>query len=85
MPRNQASVPILLSPPFRPFRTEDAATVAKLNDMASGGILRSVWALKAGIEGDLWAEGRRQQIDQMADGWIMVVVDQGAGVEAVLR
>lgn len=76
--------PVPLAPPFRPFRTDDAATVARLNDMASGGILLSTWIRKAGAEGDPWEEGRLQQIDQMTSGWIMVVVDQGAGVEAVL-
>lgn len=84
MSRAKAVVPIPLAPPLRPFRSDDAAAVARLNDMASGGILLSGWTRNAGTNGDPWEQGRLQQIDQMQSGWIMVVLDQGAGVEAVL-
>lgn len=77
-----ASVP--LTPPLRRFKPEDADTVARLNDMASGGILLTVWARSAGSNGDPWEQGRLQQIEQMETGWNMVVLDQGHGVEAVL-
>ncbi|WP_170844802.1 GNAT family N-acetyltransferase [Aliiruegeria lutimaris] len=63
---------------------DDAATVAQLNDMASGGLLLSGWIRKAGSDGDPWELGRLQQIDQMNSGWIMIVLDQEQGVEAVL-
>ena len=73
-----------LSPPLRPFHPDDASTVARLNDMASGGLLFSTWATAAGTAGDPWEQGRLQQIDQMNSGWVMIVLDQGKGVEAVL-
>ncbi|WP_068109157.1 GNAT family N-acetyltransferase [Tropicimonas marinistellae] len=84
MSLTEAEVPVPLTAPLRPFRTDDAAIVARLNDMASDGILLSVWTRKAGPDGDPWEEGRLQQIEQMNTGWIMVVLDQGSGVEAVL-
>lgn len=76
------SVP--LSPPLRHFDPADASIVARLNDMASGGLLFSTWAKAAGDAGDPWEQGRLQQIDQMNSGWEIIVLDQGRGVEAVL-
>ena len=73
-----------LNPPLRPFHPDDANTVARLNDMASGGLLFSTWVTAAGSAGDPWEQGRLQQIDQMNSGWMMIVLDQGKGVEAVL-
>lgn len=70
--------------PLRPFHPDDADTVARLNDMASGGLLLSTWTKAAGDGGDPWEQGRLQQIDQMNSGWVMIVLDQGNGVEAVL-
>ncbi|MBY6162533.1 GNAT family N-acetyltransferase [Mameliella alba] len=84
MPQTKAVVPVPLAPPLRAFQVGDAATVARLNDMASGGILLSVWNRKVGPGGDPWEEGRLQQVEQMNSGWVMVVLDRGAGVEAVL-
>lgn len=80
----ECEVPVPLAPPLRPFRTDDAAIVARLNDMASGGILQSVWVRNAGSHGDPWELGRLQQIEQLNAGWTMVVIDRGSGVEAVL-
>lgn len=76
------SVP--LSPPLRHFDPADASIVARLNDMASGGLLFSTWVKAAGDAGDPWEQGRLQQIDQMNSGWEIIVLDQGRGVEAVL-
>lgn len=73
-----------LTPPLRPFHPGDADTVARLNDMASDGLLLSQWAKAAGSAGDPWEQGRLQQIDQMNSGWVMIVLDRGQGVEAVL-
>lgn len=73
-----------LSPLLRPFDPDDANIVARLNDMASGGLLFSTWVKAAGDAGDPWEQGRLQQIDQMNSGWEMIVLDQGRGVEAVL-
>ncbi|MBV7394482.1 GNAT family N-acetyltransferase [Mameliella sediminis] len=84
MPQTKAVVPVPLAPPLRAFHVDDAATVARLNDMASGGILLSVWNRKVGPGGDPWEEGRLQQVEQMNSGWVMAVLDRGAGVEAVL-
>ena len=80
----EAACPIPLAPPLRPFRREDAAVVARLNDAASGGIVLTVWQEKAGAEGDPWEVGRLRQIGRMEEGQIMVVVDRGQGVEAAL-
>lgn len=77
-------MPIELPFPLRPFQPDDADTVARLNDMASGGLLFFTWSKAAGDDGDPWEQGRLQQIDQMNAGWVMVVLDQGNGVEAVL-
>lgn len=76
--------PMDLAPPLRPFHADDADTVARLNDMASDGILYSVWSREAGPDGDPWEQGRLQQIEQMNAGWTMIVLDRGSGVEAVL-
>ena len=84
MPLKQSSVSVPLVPPMRPFQSEDASTVARLNNMASGGILLSNWNRTAGTDGDPWEVGRLQQIDQMKSGWTMIVLDLGAGIEAVL-
>lgn len=73
-----------LTTPLRPFHRNDANTVARLNDMASGGLLFCTWAKAVGSDGDPWEQGRLQQIDQMKSGWTIVVLDQGNGVEAVL-
>ena len=73
-----------LAPPLRLFKTGDASTVAKLNDMASGGILLSTWERKAGPAGDPWEIGSRQQLEQINSGWTVIVLDQGKGVEAAL-
>ena len=81
---SNATVSTVLTPPLRPFRPEDAPTVARLNDMASGGLLLSQWTEGAGVSGDPWEQGRLQQIDQMNSGWVMIVFDHGDGVEAVL-
>ena len=80
----EAACPIPLAPPLRPFRREDAAVVARLNNAASGGLLLHHWQEKAGAEGDPWEIGRLRQIGRMEDGQIMVVVDRGEGVEAAL-
>lgn len=80
----EAACPILLAPPLRPFRREDAAVVARLNNAASGGLLLHHWQEKAGAQGDPWEIGRLRQIGRMEDGQTMVVVDRGEGVEAVL-
>ena len=73
-----------LAAPLRPFKPEDADTVARLNDMASGGMLLTVWKRLAGTNGDPWEHGRLQQFEQLEAGWNIVVLDQGSGVEAVL-
>lgn len=73
-----------LSPPLRPFHPDDADIVARLNNMASGGLLFSIWNKVASNNDDPWEQGRLQQIDQMNSGWVMIVIDQGDGVEAVL-
>jgi ribosomal protein S18 acetylase RimI-like enzyme len=73
-----------LPPPLRPFHPDDADRVARLNDMASGGLLLTQWANAVGGSGDPWEQGRLQQIDQLNSGWVMIVLDQGEGVEAVL-
>ncbi|WP_211301026.1 GNAT family N-acetyltransferase [Aliiruegeria haliotis] len=52
--------------------------------MASGGLLFNIWAKAAGKDGDPWEQGRLQQIDQVNSGWVVIVLDQGNGVEAVL-
>ena len=70
--------------PLRPFKPEDADTVARLNDMASGGILLSIWERMAETDGDAWEHGRLQQFEQIKSGWNVVVLDQGSGVEAVM-
>ncbi len=70
--------------PLRPFKPQDADTVARLNDMASGGILLTIWKRMAGKEGDPWEHGRLQQFEQIKSGWNIVVLDQGSGVEAVM-
>lgn len=75
---------ISITPPLRLFHPDDARTVARLNDMASGGLLFAQWTKSVGDAGDPWEQGRLQQIDQMNSGWIMIVLDQGDGVEAVL-
>ncbi len=80
----EAACPIPLAPPLRPFRREDAAVVARLNNAASGGLLLHHWQEKAGAEGDPWDIGRLRQIGRLEDGQIMVVVDRGEGAEAVL-
>ena len=80
----EAACPIPLAPPLRPFRREDAAVVARLNNAASGGLLLHHWQEKAGAEGDPWEIGRLRQIGRMEDGQTMVVVDRGEGVDAVL-
>jgi len=80
----EAACPIPLAPPLRPFRREDAAVVARLNNAASGGLHLHHWQEKAGPEGDPWEIGRLRQIGRMEDGQTMVVVDRGEGVEAVL-
>jgi ribosomal protein S18 acetylase RimI-like enzyme len=80
----EAACPIPLGPPLRPFRREDAAVVARLNNAASGGLHLHHWQEKAGTEGDPWEIGRLRQIGRMEDGQIMVVVDRGEGVEAAL-
>lgn len=77
-------MPIELYPPLRLFHPDDADTVARLNDMASGGLLFSTWVKASGDGGDPWEQGRLQQIDQLTSGWMMIVLDQGEGVEAVL-
>ena len=77
-------MPVALTPPLRPFHPDDADTVARLNDMASGGLLFAQWTNAVGDVGDPWEQGRLQQIDQMNCGWTMIVLDQGDGVEAVL-
>jgi ribosomal protein S18 acetylase RimI-like enzyme len=80
----EAACPIPLAPPLRPFRREDAAVVARLNNAASGGLHLYRWQEKAGAEGDPWEIGRLRQIGRMEAGQIMIVVDRGEGVEAVL-
>ena len=80
----EAACPIPLAPPLRPFRREDAAAVARLNNTASGGLLLHHWQEKAGAEGDPWEVGRLRQLGRMEEGKIMVVVDRGQGVEAAL-
>lgn len=77
-------MPDALEPPLRHFHPDDADAVARLNDMASGGLLLAQWTDEAGSAGDPWELGRLQQIDQMKSGWVMIVLDQGQGVEAVL-
>ncbi|MEM9740695.1 MAG: hypothetical protein AAF829_12610 [Pseudomonadota bacterium] len=79
----EAACPIPLAPPLRPFRRDDAAVVARLNNAASGGLLLHHWQEKAGAEGDPWEIGRLRQIGRMEDGQTVVVVDRGEGVEAV--
>ncbi|UWR21276.1 N-acetyltransferase [Sulfitobacter sp. S190] len=74
----------IITPPLRPFRPDDAYTVARLNDMASGGLLFNTWEKAAGEDGDSWEQGRLQQIEQVNSGWVVIVLDQGNGVEAVL-
>lgn len=80
----QVRIPIALNPPLRLFKPEDANTVARLNDMASGGLLFSTWTKAPGNNGDPWEQGRLQQIHQMNSGWTLIILDQGNGVEAVL-
>jgi ribosomal protein S18 acetylase RimI-like enzyme len=80
----EAACPIPLAPPLRPFRREDAAVVARLNNAASGGLHLHRWQEMAGAEGDPWEIGRLRQIGRMEDGQTMIVVDRGEGVEAVL-
>jgi ribosomal protein S18 acetylase RimI-like enzyme len=80
----EAACPIPVAPPLRPFRREDAAAVARLNNAASAGLLLTLWQEKAGAEGDPWEIGRLRQIGRMEGGQIMVVVDRGEGVEAAL-
>jgi ribosomal protein S18 acetylase RimI-like enzyme len=80
----EAACPIPLAPPLCPFRREDAAAVARLNNAASGGLHLHRWQEKAGAEGDPWEIGRLRQIGRMEAGQIMIVVDRGEGVEAVL-
>ncbi len=77
-------MPIELTPPLRPFHPDDADTVARLNDMASDGLLLSQWTNGADSADDAWEQGRLQQLAQMNSGWEMIVIDQGRGVEAVL-
>ncbi|TCS63175.1 acetyltransferase (GNAT) family protein [Primorskyibacter sedentarius] len=77
-------MPIATIPPLRLFHPEDATTVARLNDMASGGVLFNIWTKATGEDGDPWEQGRLQQIDQVNSGWVVIVLDQGNGVEAVL-
>lgn len=79
----EAIVPIALSPPLRPFRPGDEAVVARLNDIASGGLVLTVWQQMVG-DGDPWARGRARQLERMESGQVMVVCDPGDGVEAVL-
>lgn len=80
----EAAVPIPLTPPLRPFRAEDAPAVARLNDMASMGLVLHVWTGLVGPDGDPWEHGRKRQIARMESGQTVVVVDQGRGVEAAL-
>ena len=82
--RTEATVPVALSPPFRPFQPEDASVVARLNNMASHGLVLSVWQRHVGPDGDPWAHGSKRQIERMEDDQIMVVADPGNGPEAVL-
>lgn len=84
MTQIKANQSVALAPPLRPFKPEDADTVARLNDMASGGILLTVWKRMAGTNGDPWEYGRLQQFEQIKSGWNIVVLDQGSGVEAVM-
>ncbi|MCV6822950.1 MULTISPECIES: GNAT family N-acetyltransferase [Halocynthiibacter] len=58
--------------------------MARPNDMASGGLLFNIWAKASGKGGDPWELGRLQQLDQVDSGWVVIVLDQGDGVEAVL-
>lgn len=81
--RREADVPISLEPPLRPFRSGDEEVVARLNDMASDGLVLTVWQQLAG-DGDPWAFGHKRQIERMMSGQIMVVCDPGDGAEAVL-
>ena len=73
-----------LGAPLRPFKPEDADAVARLNNMASGGILLSIWERMAETDGDPWDHGRLQQFEQIKSGWNVVVLDKGFGVEAVM-
>ncbi|SEW18238.1 Acetyltransferase (GNAT) family protein [Cognatiyoonia koreensis] len=84
MTQIRSSLSVALAPPLRPFKPEDADTVARLNDMASGGMLLTVWKRMAGTNGDPWEQGRHQQFEQIESGWNIVVLDQGSGVEAVM-
>ena len=81
--RREAQVPVSLAPPLRPFRPGDEDVVARLNDMASGGLVLTVWAQLA-KDGDAWAHGRKRQLERMESGQVMVVCDPGDGAEAVL-
>lgn len=81
--RHEAEVPIALEAPLRPFRPGDEEVVARLNDMASGGLVLTVWQ-QMETDGDPWAFGYRRQLERMNSGQVMVVCDPGDGVEAVL-
>lgn len=80
----EAAVPIPLALPLRPFRAEDAAAAARLNDAAGHGLALHAWRDAAGPEEDPWEYGRRRQVERMESGQCMVVVDTGSGAEGLM-
>ena len=68
MTQIRSNLSVALAPPLRPFQPKDADTVARLNDMASGGILLTVWKRMAGTNGDPWEQGRHQQFEPKVSG-----------------
>ncbi|WP_068116652.1 GNAT family N-acetyltransferase [Tropicimonas marinistellae] len=84
MSHAEASIPIDLAPPLRPFRNDDAAVAARLNEMASDGLALRVWRDMAAEGEDPWAVGRRRQIERVANGQTVVMLDPGHGAVACL-
>lgn len=76
---------IHLSPPLRRLEPRDADIVARLNDMASHGLVLTVWEGMREAGESVWDVGRRRTLARMQRPELeMVVIDRGQGAEAVM-